>query len=241
MRFTTALGDAFGRVVSFVPNLIAALIILAVGFLVAVVLERVTRRGLLAIGLDRRPGARRLLGDGPGLQRLPTTGGRIIYWVAALITLGVAVDALHLAWLSAGVARVLGYIPSVLAAAGIVVAGYIGGNFLYRQLAGKGAGSTFWARFGRGAILVTAGFMALQQLGIATTIVTTAFTVALSAMAVAGALAFGLGNRELAGRVTRDWYERRGAPRFRSFDPSNEHESHEDRTIDDEGPFDSRH
>jgi hypothetical protein len=60
--------------------------------------------------------------------------------------------------------------------------------------------------------------MALQQLNIATAIVTTLFTVAISAMAVAGALAFGLGNRELAGRVTRDWYERLSGPRYRRFE-----------------------
>jgi hypothetical protein len=58
--------------------------------------------------------------------------------------------------------------------------------------------------------MVVAGFMALLQLGVATAIVTTAFTLLLGAMAVAAAVAFGLGNRELAGRVTEDWYERRG-------------------------------
>ena len=95
-----------------------------------------------------------------------------------------------------------------------------------------------WARLVRGAILTVAGFMALQQLGIATAIVTTAFTVALSAMAVAGALAFGLGNRELAGRVTRDWYERLSGPRYRRFDaatgdrPGIEERDDEDRPLD---------
>src|SRR4249920_1986595 len=110
MRITAALGDAFGRVVSFIPNLIAAAVILAVGFLVAVALERVTRRVLIAVGLDRRPLARRVLGESPSLHRLPSIGGRVVYWVAALVTCGVAVDALHLGWLSAGVARVLGYL-----------------------------------------------------------------------------------------------------------------------------------
>jgi hypothetical protein len=239
MRITAALGDAFGRVVSFIPNLIAAAVILAVGFLVAVVLERVTRRVLTAVGLDRRPLARQVLGESPSLHRLPSIGGRLVYWVAALVTCGVAIDALHLGWLSAGVARVLGYIPSVLAACAIVVAGYVGANFASRQLASRGAGSTLWARLARGAILTVAGFMALQQLGIATAIVTTAFTVALSAMAIAGALAFGLGNRELAGRVTRDWYERRGIERYRRFDTH--HAQSEQDDIDDERPYDARH
>src|SRR5207244_7231969 len=129
-------------------------------------------------------------------------------------------DALHLAWLSAGVARILGYLPSVLAACVIAAAGYIAGNFLFRELARREeASSLLWGRIARGAVFGLAAFMALQQLGIATAIVTIAFTVGLSAMAVAAALAFGLGNRELAGRVTRDWYERR-EPRLRKYEPT---------------------
>jgi len=49
-------------------------------------------------------------------------------------------------------------------------------------------------------------FMALQELGIATDIVTTAFAILFGAIALALALSFGLGNRELAGEVTREWY-----------------------------------
>ena len=50
--------------------------------------------------------------------------------------------------------------------------------------------------------------MALQELGIATDIVTTAFAILFGAIALALALSFGLGNRELAGEITREWYER---------------------------------
>jgi hypothetical protein len=49
--------------------------------------------------------------------------------------------------------------------------------------------------------------MAVQQLGIAEEIVTAAFTLILGAIALASGLAFGLGNRQLAGEITRRWYE----------------------------------
>jgi hypothetical protein len=49
--------------------------------------------------------------------------------------------------------------------------------------------------------------MALQELGIATEIVTTAFAILFGAVALALALSFGLGNRDLAAQVTREWYE----------------------------------
>jgi hypothetical protein len=228
MRIATMLSDAFGRAVSFLPNVLAALIILVVGLLIAKILEVGTRRGLAAVGLHSRAGVRKLVGEQGTLERVPRVSGRIVYWVLALVTVGVAVDALHLAWLSAGVARVLAYVPRVLAACVIGAVGYIAGNFLYRETARKEGASASWPRLLRGAIFAFAAFMALQELGIATAIVTIAFTVGLSAMAVAAALAFGLGNRELAGRMTRDWYERRG-PRYRQYEPTMGERAREER------------
>jgi hypothetical protein len=54
-------------------------------------------------------------------------------------------------------------------------------------------------------------FMALRELQIAPEIVTIAFTVTLAAIALAAALAFGLGSRSVAGHVTQQWYERQAA------------------------------
>jgi hypothetical protein len=57
-------------------------------------------------------------------------------------------------------------------------------------------------------VILLAVFMALQELGIATDIVTTAFAILFGAIALAMALAFGLGSRELAGEIMREWYAR---------------------------------
>jgi hypothetical protein len=53
--------------------------------------------------------------------------------------------------------------------------------------------------------------MALRELQIAPEIVTIAFTLTLAAIALAAALAFGLGSRNVAGQVTQQWYERQTA------------------------------
>ena len=79
--------------------------------------------------------------------------------------------------------------------------------------AGAIHGGPTLARVGRGGVVVLAIFMALQELGVATVIVTIAFAIVFGALALAFALAFGLGNRELAGEVTRDWYARFKAER----------------------------
>ncbi len=63
------------------------------------------------------------------------------------------------------------------------------------------------SRLGSAGVIILAVFMALQELGIATDIVTSAFAILFGAVALAMALAFGLGNRDLAGAITREWYE----------------------------------
>jgi hypothetical protein len=68
-------------------------------------------------------------------------------------------------------------------------------------------------------------FMALQELGVAPQIVTTAFAILFGAVALALALAFGLGNRELAGEITRAWYERYRQERAERDDESADPES----------------
>jgi hypothetical protein len=216
MTIIGMLANALGRAVSYLPNMIAAAIILVVGFVVAKVGEKLTHRGLATVG--RRRAARQLVDDPSSIERFANGGGRCVYWVLGLVTLGLAVDALGLPWLSHGVARVVAYVPHLLAAAIIAAAGYLGGNFLYRQIAAREGTQSLLGRMVRGAIYTFAGFMALQELGIATAIVTTGFVIVLGALAVAGALSFGLGNRELAGRITRDWYEQR-RPGYRPFEP----------------------
>jgi hypothetical protein len=90
--------------------------------------------------------------------------------------------------------------------------------------------------------VVLSVFMALQELGIATDIVTTAFAILFGAVALALALSFGLGNRELAGEVTRQWYERYRAEReaidrdARAAEMADELDDAEEGTADDEDP-----
>jgi len=64
------------------------------------------------------------------------------------------------------------------------------------------------AQAARVAILVFVGAMALQQMGVATDIVVLAFGLVLGAIAVAVALAFGLGGRDVAAEQIRQWLKR---------------------------------
>ena len=104
----------------------------------------------------------------------------------------------------------LAFIPTLIAGIVIVILGMIVGEFvrgLILASAGSVSGVPTVAKMAKGAVVLIALFMALQQVGVAEEIVTAAFTLTLGAVALAVGLAFGLGNRELAGEITRRWYE----------------------------------
>src|SRR5438045_1632930 len=148
-----------------------------------------------------------------------------------------ASNALGLKSLADVMSTLVSYIPSVIAAiviilVGIVLGGFVGG--LIAASTGAVHGGRALARLGRGGVILLATFMALQELGIATDIVTTAFAILFGAIALALSLSFGLGNRELAGEITREWYGRYRRERAEAEERERMEEAAAE--VDDSGP-----
>ena len=223
MDTTTSFGDrvqgSFEQLYHYVPALLGALVILFAGYLLARLLERGTDR------LLRRVHFNRLLERGGVMQAVERSGshlnpirvaGSIVFWFVMFAVIMVAANALGLQSLADVFSELVGYIPSIIAAVVILIIGIVLGDFvggLVMASAGGLHGGPTLSRVAKGGVIMIAVFMALQELGVATDIVTTAFAILFGAIALATALAFGLGNRELAGEVTRAWYERYRAER----------------------------
>jgi hypothetical protein len=209
----------FSQIVESLPYLLAALIILFAGYLFARLVERGVEMFLRKIRLNT------LLEKGGVMEAMERSGqhlnpvrivANLIFWLLMFGVILLSANALGLESLAIVFSELVSYVPSVIAAiviiiVGIVLGGFVGGLIL--ASAGAIHGGTALARAGRGGVILLAIFMALQQLGVATEIVVTAFAILFGAVALASALAFGLGNRELAGEITRDWYERYKAER----------------------------
>jgi uncharacterized oligopeptide transporter (OPT) family protein len=233
--FTQVFGD-------IVPALLGALVILFAGYLLAKVLEKLIERFLRRIRLNR------MLERGGVMQAVERSGSHLnpvrvlanlVFWLVMFAVILVAANALGLESLANVFSELVSYIPSVIAAiviilVGIVLGGFVGG--LIGASAGALHGGRALARVGRGGVILLAIFMALQELGIATDIVTTAFAILFGAIALAMALAFGLGNRELAGEVTREWYEAYRAERDDALRRERELEAREDAEMAHEFP-----
>jgi hypothetical protein len=200
--------------------LLGALVIVFVGYLLAALIERVTLRLLRRIRLNT------MLERGGVMEAVERTGSHmdptrvaanLVFWFVMFAVLLVAADALGES-LSGVFTELVGYIPSIIGAIVIIMIGNVLGAFvggLISASVGRWAGGPTLARVARASVIMLAVFMALQELGVATQIVTTAFAILFGAVALALALAFGLGNRDLAGEITRAWYERYRAERSR--------------------------
>ena len=135
---------------------------------------------------------------------------KLLFWLVMLIVILLASTALGLESINEMFGVMLAFIPTLIAGIVIVILGIIVGEFVRGLIvasAGGVSGVPTVAKLAKGAVILISLFMALQQVGVAEEIVTAAFTLILGAAALAVGLAFGLGNRELAGEITRRWYE----------------------------------
>jgi hypothetical protein len=207
------LKDALMQIARVLPPLFLALVILGAGFLVARLVERVVDGFLDRVQFDRSAAR---WGVTEAVERTGTrldparVVGKLLFWGIMLVVILLAASALGVQNVNDVFANLVAYIPSVFAAIIVVVLGLVLGEFVRALIlasAGAVEGVLTLAKVAKGLIIIISVFMALQQIGVGAEIVTTTFTLVLGAVALASALAFGLGNTGLAGEITRRWYE----------------------------------
>jgi len=212
--FLERLQESFAQLADIIPALLGALVILFAGYLLAKLGEKGIERLLHRLRLNallERGGVMEAVERG-GAHFNPTqVVGKTFFWIVMFAVIIVAANALGMESLAGVFTELVGYMPSLMSAVVIMIVGIVLGRFtggLIMASAGAVQGGPTLARVGRWGVVVLSIFMALQELGIATDIVTTAFAILFGAVALALSLAFGLGARDLAGEVTRSWYKR---------------------------------
>ncbi|MDI1446666.1 hypothetical protein [Polyangium sp. 6x1] len=220
-RSTYWLRAAWNDFLAFLPDLLWGLAILVVGYFIARLLASIARPILHRVGFDRLVDRLGISVRADRTEQGSRWGASIVFWVTMLIVAMYAADAWRLGAVAAGIAAIIAYLPHVLAAAVIFGAALLFANWVRARMLETGgpivpgeAEATHSQRplvagAIRAGILALGAFMALRELQIAEEIVTLAFSLTLGAIALAAALAFGLGSRDVAGRVTRRWYEER--------------------------------
>ena len=201
-----------GKVVTFLPNLLAMITILVIGFITAWVIKTLLFRFLKAIQFDRvseRWGLTHILSRGGVAYSPATLVSRFFYWVIVLITLILGINALEVAATQNFIAQFFSYLPNLFAAVIILVIGYLIAIFLGQAtlIAAVNAqmdSAKLLSRSVRWFIIILSLTMALYHLGIAEKVIVAAFSITFGGIVLALAIAFGWGGRDLA----KDFLER---------------------------------
>lgn len=185
------------QVVSFIPNILVAIVLLAIGGFIAKLLSNLLEKLLKASGIDHYSQYLSVKGKAEYqlsavLANIASAMILIFFFVEALATLNLSVlNTIGLA--------IIAYLPAVISSLAILGLAIVFGNILAGFMA-KSTNSKALAEVVRYGLIALAIFMVLDQLSIAQTIVHTTFTIILGAAAVAFALAFGLGGKAFAAR-----------------------------------------
>jgi len=211
----TSLAGGLAMFFAAVPKVIAFAVILVLGWFLAGLVTRLAARILRAVhfnDLSERSGFSgfvRNIGvqtDSAGFLAM------VANWFMRLIVLVVAFDALGLPAVSDVLRQLLLWLPNL--AVGIVV--LVIGGLLANAAAGVVRGATASAGFrhpqlianvARASVWIFAIIVAVNQIGIAQTLVNTLFMGAVALVVLALGLSFGLGGRDVAGKLLNKWYE----------------------------------
>lgn len=187
--------NVLNLIMAAIPNILVAVILLAVGGAIAKFV------GDLVSSLLQGTGINNLMDDvdvkGTKNLDLAKITGQVVAALIGLFFFVEALNALNLQVLNQIGAAIIAYLPNVVFAVIILGIGLLGGQWL-AGLISKASGSKWAGRLVQYTVLAFALFMVLDQLNFASNIVNTAFIFIIGGLAVAFALSFGLGGRDFA-------------------------------------------
>lgn len=211
-----AMSSVWAPIAGFIPRLFGALVVVLLGFVVAKLLDTLLSKLLAKVGLDR-------LMSGTGLTKMlsrvgiqvpvSTLIGKIVYWFVLLIFLVSAAESLGLDRVSATLDVLALYLPKVLGAAAIMLAGVLLAQLLSGIVRGaaEGVGLDYAAGLGRvaqGLVIIISISVAIGQLEVKTELLNNVIAIVLISIGLAIALALGLGSRDIAGQILAGIYVR---------------------------------
>jgi hypothetical protein len=214
--FLTSLQTFWSQIALFLPKLLATLVLLLAGWLIARMLRAGVRRGLEALGFGRmaeKSGLEALLRQGGVELSLAGLIAGLTYWLVLLVVAVSAANSLGLDAVAGLVNRVALFLPNVVVAVLVLVFGTLFARFLNRLLFAwlngmKAPAALALSTGTEYAVQVFALFIALEQLEIGTRMLTAAFAIAFGGLVLALALAFGLGGRDWAAERIRAWSDK---------------------------------
>jgi small-conductance mechanosensitive channel len=214
--FVDSFSRAFGQIINWVPAVLAMVVVLVVGYIVAKLVGRFAVALSDRIGLQTAAERSGLAGSMKqvGINRtVPAIVGQIVFWLLMCVFLTAAFNILGLETVSTAMDQIVNFIPKLLVATVVVVIGLLVATFLRGVVATSAdrVGITYAEHLANGCYYVLAlmTFLgAFDQLGIQFVMLRELLLIGFGALAVGFALAFGLGGREVMGGILAGYYTR---------------------------------
>lgn len=192
-------------VIGFIPNIVIGLVIIVIGCMIGKLVGQIVTKLIASAGLDAK--LQGLLDDKNQKFVLSKVTGGVVYAVVVIFFVVEGLNVLKLDVLTQIGAVIIAYMPTVLAAVLILAATLIVSSMAEKALRKNGLNT--YAVVVKVAIIVVGVFMILSQLGIAAEIVNSAFVLIVAALAVAFAIAFGVGGKEFAAKALKKLEEKK--------------------------------
>lgn len=214
------LKEVFFKFKVFLPNILAMLVIIVLGFALARLIKLILVKSMAAINFDSwadRMGFTTLMRKGDLWSKPSATLGSIVFWLLIIVTLMIALIALKVPAINSMVAQFFSYVPRAFSAALILIIGYIIAGFISQGvlIAAVNSGyhySKLLAEAIRTLLIVLILAMTMEQLQIAPGIVLAAFSITFGGIVTALAISFGVGGINAARRmIERETAEKRAA------------------------------
>ncbi len=206
---TQSFQDLWNGVIAFVPNLVVAILIIVIGWLIGVLVGRVVAQIMRSLKIDeglRKSGVEDVLNRGGIMLNSGAFVGGLVKWFIIVVFLVAAFDVLHLTQVNQFLQGVvLYYLPQVIIAVLILLLAAVIGDVMQRIVTASARtaeirSAHFLGSFTKWAIWIFGVLAALLQLNIASAFIQTLFTGVVVALSLAFGLAFGLGGQEAAAK-----------------------------------------
>ncbi|MGI9148331.1 MAG: mechanosensitive ion channel family protein [Chloroflexota bacterium] len=236
----TSVAAALALLLSGIPKIIGFVVILLIGWLIASAIATAIAAVLRAVKFNDLANRAGLTGFVQKMGIHNDAAGflaNVAKWFVRLIVLVTAFDALGLPAVSQVLQQLLLWLPNLVVALVVLVIGGLAAGALANLVRGATAASglgdpDLLATVARVAVWAFAIVIAVNQIGVAATLVNTLFMAIVGALALALGLAFGLGGRETAAQIVRGWYDRgqQAAPKMAQATEAAKHQAQQPAT-----------
>ena len=204
------------RLFAFIPILAGALIIFLFGLVLGKWAKALIIKILAAVKLDqvlRKAGLDSYLNKADIRGKVEVFFGELVHWLIILVFSMAAVNVLGLTAVSAVLNSLLSYIPRIISAVLVLTIGVLLAGLVESLI--KGAVSQVDIRISRMLakiasylVVVVSAMAAINELGIAQSLINTLFIGVVATLSLGIGLAIGLGAKELVAKMLMDWYGR---------------------------------